>query len=156
MQNDQSIPKCLIFIDKEGNWYHKGAPMVHKPFILDFYRNMFMDEQGRCLIRWDEKLCEVDLEDTPIVVRSVERGAEGERRKAILFLSDETREELDLDSLWIGPDNVLYAKVRQGTMPARFLRPAYYQLMELLEHDEASGTYFIELDGRRKTLLRVP
>ncbi|MBI4772898.1 MAG: DUF1285 domain-containing protein [Deltaproteobacteria bacterium] len=153
MQNVEPIPKCLIFIDKEGNWYHKGAPMVHKPFILDFYRNLFMDEHGRCVIQWDGKLCEVDVEDTPIVVRSVERPSEGERRKVILVLSDETREELDLDSLWIGSENVLYAKVRQGAMPARFLRPAYYQLMKLLQYDETSGTYFIDVDGRRKTLL---
>jgi len=153
MQNVKLIPKCLIYIDKEGNWYHKGAPMIHKPFILDFFRNMFMDEHGRCVIQWDGKLCEVDVEDTPIVVRSVESWSGGEHRKVILVLSDETREELDLDSLWIGPENVLYAKVRQGAMPARFLRPAYYRLMELLECDESSGTYFIELDGRIKTLL---
>ena len=153
MQDEKLLPKCLIFIDKEGNWYHKGAPMVHKPFILDFYRNMSMDEHGRCVIQWDGQFCEVDIEDTPIVVRGVELQSEGEHRKVVLDLSDETREELDLDSLWIGRENILYAKVRQGAMPARFLRPAYYQLMELLEHDEASGTYFIALGGRRKTLL---
>ena len=152
MPDPKPLPKCLIFIDKEGTWYHKGAPMVHKPFILDFYRNMSMDEHGRCVIEWDGKLCEVDVEDTPIVVRSVELRSVGERREVVLILSDETRETLDLDSLRIGEENVLYAKVRQGTMPARFLRPAYYELMKLLEYDEASGTYFIELSGQRKTL----
>ena len=153
MPDPKPLPKCLIFIDKEGTWYHKGAPMVHKPFILDFYRNMSMDEHGRCVIEWDGKLCEVDVEDTPVVVRGVELQSEGELKKAVLVLSDDTREEMDLDSLWIGRENVLYARVRQGTMPARFLRPAYYQLMELLDYDKSSGTYFIELSGRRKTLL---
>jgi len=25
------LPPCLIFIDKEGRWYHKGAEMIGFP-----------------------------------------------------------------------------------------------------------------------------
>jgi hypothetical protein len=46
-----------------------------------------------------------------------------------LVLNDETREALDPSTLRVGADHVLYARVKDGRHDARFLRPAYYELM---------------------------
>ena len=65
------LPPCLIFIDKEGRWYHKGAEMIHRDFIRLFYEHMELDLQGRYVINWQGQRCWVDVEDTAFVVRRV-------------------------------------------------------------------------------------
>jgi hypothetical protein len=60
-------------------------------------------------------------------------------------LSDATEERLDPATLSIGQENVLYCKVK-GEFPARFLRPAYYQLMEALV--ETEDGYAVKIGGR--------
>jgi hypothetical protein len=63
------------------------------------------------------------------------------------------REPLDARSLAIGAGEVLYCRVKAGSEPARFLRPAYYQLADRIAADggefvlqTATGKYPI---GRR-------
>jgi hypothetical protein len=143
------IPPCLIFIDKEGRWYHQGAEMIHREFIQLFYKNMELDSEGRYLINWANKRCYVEVEDTAFVVRSVsyKEGNQHSTAGIELSLSDDTREPLMPDSLCVGRENVLYCKVKSGLFPARFNRAAYYQLAEYIE--EENGDYFLSVNGRR-------
>ena len=53
---------CLIFIDKEGRWYHKGAEMIHREFIRLFYKHMELDPQGRYVINWQGQHCQLPVE----------------------------------------------------------------------------------------------
>jgi hypothetical protein len=146
---DIDLPPCLIFIDKEGRWFHKGAEMVHREFIQLFYENMELDDVGRYIITIGNDRCYVEVEDTPFVIRQV-RFEEGEQEglsRCMLYLSDDTWEMLRPDSLFIGPENVLYTRVKEGAFPARFLRPAYYQLAQNIEEED--GTYVLPLnDGK--------
>ena len=64
-----------------------------------------------------------------------------------LNLSDDTKEALLPDSLFVGKENVLYCKVKSGLFPARFNRAAYYQLAEYIE--EEGKNYFLPLNGRK-------
>jgi hypothetical protein len=146
------IPPCLIFIDKEGRWYHQGAEMIRREFIRLFYQNMELDSEGRYLINWADTRCYVDVEDTAFVVTRVSF-EEGSRRQTTRFqvsLSDDTKEALGPETLWIGKDHVLYCRVKSGAFPARFKRAAYYQLAEYIQ--EEGGVYFLPLNGRRYTL----
>jgi hypothetical protein len=52
MMTENDIPPCLIFIDKEGRWYHRGAEMIHREFIRLFYNNIELDSRGRYVIDW--------------------------------------------------------------------------------------------------------
>ncbi len=126
--------------------------MIHREFVLEFYKHLFRDEQGRYLIRWAGRLCEVDVEDTPLVIRHIEVTKADGKEVVTVYLNDDTEEVLDTDSLWIGKENVLYAMVRQGALPARFLRPAYYSLAGLMEYDESKGDYTITLNGEKHSL----
>ncbi len=147
VEND--LPPCLIFIDKQGRWFHKGAEMIHRDFIQLFYQHMVMDASGRCVIAMGDDRCYVEVEDTPFVIRQVrfeEEDGEGLSR-CMLYLNDDTREILCPDTLYIGLENVLYARVKEGGFPARFLRPAYYQLAQYVE--EENGTYVLPLNGRK-------
>lgn len=151
-QPSESIPPCLIFIDKDGRWYHEGAEMIHREFIRAFYQNMELDSAGRYLIAWGGTRCYVDVEDTAFVVRgvSVEIAPEHRPVRVQLHLSDDTEESLDPDTLHVGKDHVLYCRVKSGAFPARFNRPAYYQLAEFIEEDDRG--YFLPLSGQRHAI----
>ena len=146
---ENDVPPCLIYIDKEGRWFHRGAEMVHREFIRLFYEHMELDASGRCIISWSGDRCYVEVEDTPFVIRQVrfEEGAGKGLCRFILYLNDDTQEVLRADTLSIGAENVLYAMVREGVFPARFLRPAYYQLAQYVEEED--DTYVLPLNGKK-------
>ncbi len=146
---ENDLPPCLIFIDKEGKWYHKGAEMIHREFIRLFYEQMRIDHLGRYVIEWQGTRCYVDVEDTPFVVRSVRFMDGGEESKSgvVLYLSDDSQEDLIPDTVYVGKDDVLYCKVKQKTFPARFSRPAYYQFAEYIEEED--GDFVLILAGKK-------
>ncbi len=125
-----------------------------------FAKNIRRDPStGRYYVRVGEQSAEVVVEDTPYTVRSVtvREGPDGRPEDYILHLNDETQETLAPESLRIGPENVLYCKVKEGAERARFLRAAYYQICAGLEYDETADRYWlpwrdgritIEADGR--------
>jgi hypothetical protein len=49
----------------------------------------------------------------------------------------------------VGEENVLYCKVMEDTIPARFLRPAYYQLAEFIHEDKEDHRFYLLLRGKR-------
>jgi hypothetical protein len=147
------LPPCMIFIDKEGRWYHKGAEMIHRDFIRLFYRNMELDSEGRYVINWNRERCWVEVEDTAFVVRRVvyEDGDRTGNARFVLNLSDDTEEELMPDTIFIGDDNVLYCKVKNRVFPARFNRAAYYQLAGYIE--EENDSYYLALNGSKYYII---
>ena len=87
------------------------------------------------------------MEDTPFVVTDV---VLIEQRESFfnIQLNDETEEPLDLDSLSVGKDNVLYCAVKSGKFKARFLRPSYYRLTEHMLQ-EGEDRFYIPLNGKK-------
>lgn len=144
-----SLSPCLIYIDKEGHWYHKGVEMIRKDFIQLFYQNMSLDSEGRYVINWNDESCYVEVEDTAFMVCSVAyqeaTGAQNDRY--ILLLSDGGKEDLKPDTLFIGQADVLYCRVKENIFPARFKRAAYYQLAQYIEEEDEY--YFLPLNENR-------
>jgi hypothetical protein len=142
----------MIYVDKEGAWFHKGAPIIHRELVLFFYQSLSLDEQGRYILRLKDQVCRLDVEDTPfVVVRTEYMGAEGDGGKEhfLLHLTDDTTEALDPESLSIGAAHVLYCRIRGGRFPARFSRPGYYQLAKYVQEEPRGGGYFLFLNKRR-------
>jgi len=132
-----------IRLDKEGNWYHEGVKITHKLTADLFSRSIKKGEGGGYVLEIGQEWAPVVVEDTPFMVRSVDLTDAG----AVLTLNDGTQEQLDPETLRVGDDNVLYCEVKKGEHPARFLRPAYYQLMKrLVETDDG---YALELGGKK-------
>ncbi|MBW2063980.1 MAG: DUF1285 domain-containing protein [Deltaproteobacteria bacterium] len=152
MGKSEDIPPCMIYIDKEGRWFYEGAEIIRREIILHFYRHMELDPQGRYIIDWNGQRCYLDVEDAPFVVQRAEREERGgpDRYAFVLYLNDDTREELAPESLWVGKDNVLYCRVKDGKFPARFSRPAYYQICEFMIEQE--GAFFLPIDGKKYTI----
>ena len=146
---EDGIPPCLIHIDKEGRWFHKGVEMVRREFVRSFYQQMELDAAGRYIICWAGERCYVDVEDTAFVVRRVSYVSEGSGKggRFMLSLSDDAEEELMPDTLYLGQENVLYCRVKDRAFSARFNRAAYYQLAA---HIEAEGKgYVLPVNGRK-------
>ena len=148
--HEDRMPPCHIRIDKEGRWYHLGVEMVHQDFIKLFYRHMERDQSGRYIIDWAGDRCYVEVEDAPFVVQRADfKGSDqGDRSCFILYLNDDSREALSPESLYLGEKVVLYCMVKEGRFPARFNRPAYYQIGAYVEED-TMGRFYLPLNGER-------
>ena len=151
-KNQENIPSCMIYVDKEGAWFHKGVPIVHQGFLQLFYQSLRLDEQGRYIIRFRNQTCFLDVEDTPFVILRVtfepRRGVE-DKDRFVLHLVDGTQETLDPRTLNVGDDHVLYCQVRDGYFRARFSRPSYYQLAQHVIEDSASGRFYLSMNGKQ-------
>ncbi len=146
-----AVPPCNIRVDKEGVWYYKGAEMFRREIVDLFYEHLLFDEAlGKYVIALKSDRCFIEVDDTPYVVRSVYRnGSRDEGNESLeVLLNTRKREPLDPSSLRTGDENVLYCTVREGRFPARFSRPAYYQIAQWIEYDEDRDAYFIFLNGK--------
>ena len=140
-----------IKIDKEGIWYYRGAHMFRKEILSIFFENLKIDESGKYLIELGEEICYLDVEDTALVVMLVDKKKlDGDTSDQIYVqLTDDSWEKLDLCTLYVGKDNVLYCAVKNKTFPARFSRTSYYQLAEFIEQEEEENGFFISLNNEK-------
>jgi hypothetical protein len=142
--------QAIISIDKEGNWFYQGQQIVNRQVYLLFSQNLERDASGRYILRIGEETCPIAVEDTPFVVTDIAFVSQGGPAKEIftIRLNDETEEALNLDTLQVGKDNVLYCAVKEGKFRARFLRPSYYRLAEHIVQ-EAEDRFYIPLNGKK-------
>lgn len=140
-----AIGSGTITFGKDGLWYSDGELIPNRAIRRLFSRTLQVLPDGRARLELGEDKAWVIIEDTPWVVSHVE----GDPVTGfVLLLNDETREPLDADTLRVGPAEVLYCRVKGGAHPARFLRPAYYELMRHLETD-SGGAPVLPVGARR-------
>ena len=139
------LPPCLIQVNAEGELSHHGAPLIHPGILELIYQSVHL-EDGVYLLRVGQQSCQLEVEDTFFVVR----GAQAHGGQVLLTLNDGSSEPLDPASLWIGPQEVLYCRVKAGAFPARFLRQAYYQIAQLIVED--GDGFALALGGQRYPL----
>ena len=140
-----------ISFRRDGNWYSDDERIDNPRIALLFSRSIRRNADAGYVLQLAEEWAPITVEDTPWVIKSLEGDA---RNGFTLVLNDEEREPLDPASLEIGPDNVMYARVKGGEYRARFLRSAYYHLSDCLEGDEHSG-FFLKIRNRRYPLERA-
>lgn len=124
-----AIQATTIRFGRDGNWY-AGDELISNARIADlFSRHVVRDPAGGYMIRMGDERAHIIVDDTPYAVRGVARAPEGH---LVIELNDGSVEPLDLSTLQVASDAVLYCQVKNGAEPARFLRPAYYQLASYL------------------------
>ncbi len=140
---------CGIKVDIEGNWFYEGRPIIRKDIIEIFYQGLEFDPVKREFwINWRGNRCRLDVEDTPYVITRVDKISEGSQEKILISFKHLNKQEaLNPSTLHIKKDNVLYCFIKDGPVPARFSRPAYYQLAEWIEQDDKG--FFISLNGEK-------
>jgi hypothetical protein len=160
-KNEPTLPRaedallpCGIVIDREGDWYYQGSSMHRADIVSHLCQHLGRDDSsGLYVIQMGKQRCYLEVEDTPLVITGVlpTEEREGDKPEQLLLAMKhlETHESLDPESLWIGEQNVLYCKVMEGGIPARFLRPAYYQLAEFIHEDSEQNRFYLSLGGKR-------
>lgn len=124
--------------------------MFRREFVNFFYQHLRRDAAGRYVIELPNDRCYVEVEDTAYFVKAVypQRDGDGVVNNFRIYLCDDTLEDLNPETLYIGAENILYCQVRGGTFPARFTRAAYYQLAMHIEYDEARNVFHLPVNGR--------
>jgi len=143
-KRDKFLPR--IYIDKEGNWYQDGIPILHRWTYLYNNKLLRRDEEGRYYVDEGSGRVYVYAEDTPFVVKMIDKRQDG----FFIILNDETEEKLDFKSLWMNDENIPYTRVKNGEFEARFSRPAYYEFTKYLKQE--GDKFYIELDGNKYDL----
>jgi hypothetical protein len=136
-----------LVLDKELRWFHDGEPVQHPRIIDLFNESLVPTDDGRFQLRIGEDWAYVTVEGAAYRVTGIDAG------ETLLFLrlSDKTGEPLKPETLSLGEDGVLTARVKAGRATARFSRQAQVALGALLE-DSPEGP-LLRLGGAR---LSVP
>jgi hypothetical protein len=141
-------------IDKDGRWFFQGEEITHRKTYLLYCRSLTRDDAGRIVLRVGREECQVEVEDAPFVVTTLEfvSARPGEEEGIWITLNDETREKLAPETLRIGPGNIPYCKVRNGLFEARFSRNAYQVLLPHIQPDERENQFFLSLNKKKYPL----
>lgn len=140
-----TLPRLRI--DREGAWFAEDGEVTHPGILANLRQNLRVDQDGHFLQIGPLRV-PVEVEDAPFVVVRVER----EEPELVLTLNDLTREALRPETLGMGPAQVPYCRVKDGRFGARFSRPATYQLLQLVEYDEHTGSGTLVLGDSRYPL----
>lgn len=152
--SERQLLPCGIFIDREGDWYYRGSPMERADIVSHLCQHLRREESsGQYIIQMGRQRCYLEVEDTPLVVSRVflqEKTKEKGQEELNLSIKHLTiNQPLNPTTLWVGKENVLYCRVMENTIPARFLRPAYYQLAEFIHEDKEEHRFYLFLNGER-------
>ena len=152
MLDNEDIPPCMIHVDKDGNWFHKGAPIIHRDLLVLFYQSLDVDEHGHYFIKFKDQVCRLDVEDTPYVIQAIDfvhGTTPGEKDRFVLHLIDNSKEDLVAGTLSVGPDHVPYCMIKGGKFKARFSRASYYQMASFIQEDQETGRYYLALNEKK-------
>ncbi len=146
------LSPCSIHIDKEGAWFYEGNEITRRDILEHFMASLRRTENGGYIIQVGANSCPVDVMDTPFVVVRVDRvrsQSSGAEEILLSIRNVSGFEALNPETLRVGKDNVMYCEVFNRAFPARFSRPAYYQLAEWIMEDPDTGQFYLELNGKR-------
>jgi hypothetical protein len=130
-------------LDRGGTFWHDGSAVTHPRLRQALLRWLDVREDGRDIIRLDEKrYAYVDIEDAHVRARS----AHWDGDRAMILWDDDREEELDYGSLGQAPDHALYAAVR-GKLRGRIAGHAYHAIAERIA-EAADGGFVLEAAGR--------
>lgn len=149
-----AIGGYTISFRKDGRWYADDEPIANPQIARLFSQHVRGDGKGGWVIDLGIDCQPVVIEDTALVITSVDGDTAGGFR---VHANDGIVEELDCSTLASGPDNVLYCDLDRGdrgTIRARFLRGPYYVLSNLMQIDECSGEAVLQCRGRSHVVAR--
>lgn len=126
----ERLRRSGIRIDREGEFQHEGQPVRHEGLRQALFRWLDRLEDGRIVLRLDERrFAFVDVDDTPLVARAARVAGD----EVLLALSDGSEERLDPGTLTIDQAGVLRCRVREGRLEARLANSAAVVLGDLIE-----------------------
>lgn len=144
-----------ISFRRDGRWYADDEPIANPRIARLFSEHVQSDGSGGWVVDLGIDRQPVTIEDTALVVTSIEGDSE---RGFRVTANDGVASDLDCASLEIGRDNAVYCELDRGArggIRARFLRSPYYVLASFLEiADDGSGEANVLCRGRRHRLRK--
>jgi len=136
------------FIDGDGDWWCDGW-LVEDPELRAYLSAGLFRDRGRTWVRCENEVHPVTFEITPLFVRDVDidLDTDGHPTAVRVRLHDERIEPLRLETLRVDDRDRLFCDAGDTRLPALFFRPAYYQLMQHLGHDDSG--FYLPVGGRR-------
>jgi hypothetical protein len=136
-------------IDRDGAWRHEGVEVTHPGVLRNLFANLRSDGEDYYL-QVGSRRVPVQVDDTAfVVVRAASDDLPG---TVEAYLTDGSREPLDLETLVLSRRGVPYCRVKNGRFPARLSVAAWLQLADKIELDPASGAPVLILGSRRMVL----
>jgi hypothetical protein len=121
--------ESTIVLDRLGRFFHDGDPVEHKGLHHGFATWIARHpDDGRFILENGYDWCYFTVEDTPYFIRSVRL----QQNDLVVELFDGTEESLALDTLHVGDDEVLRARVKGDQFDARFTREAQLMIAPFL------------------------
>ena len=124
-----------IRVTKDGRWFHEGGEINRKP-LLRLFASLVKQEGNEFFLVTPVEKWRIKVEDTPLHVISLvgesDAGVSAILSNGQIELLDD-RSEIALTRL--DGNDIPVLTTAQG-LPARFLRSAYYQLLEMGELTE--------------------
>ncbi|HYI43136.1 MAG TPA: DUF1285 domain-containing protein, partial [Sphingomicrobium sp.] len=132
-------------IDRDGTWYHEGAPIRRPAMVRLFSTVLRREPDGRHMLVTPVEKLEIDVESAAF--RAVEMTTEGQCKSRTVALKLDSG-----DALVVGPEHPLSVGDAGGLSPrvavrhgleAELARPVYYELAEiaLAEGQEPPGVW---------------
>ncbi len=146
---DDSVPILMSMDGKlvftaEGQWLHDGVPVTHEKIRDYFSRGLRRSvEHGGYVIEAGGRCVAVEVEDTPVVVRTLETSA----WPWLALLSGGIEEPFDAGTLEVSREGVFYCRVNSGAESARLLRPAWQALLPYVFETAGGGFEFRHADA---------
>jgi hypothetical protein len=121
----EKLRQSGIRLDGDGRFWHDGGEVTHHGLRAALWRWLDRNPDGRWVLRLDEhRFVYLDVEDVPFVVRS----ARWQGDRVIARLSDDSEEELDCGTLYLGASGRPYCTVKNGRFAARVSTAAWSTL----------------------------
>lgn len=139
-----SPPPVDLLLDRDGRWFHEGQPVLHPGLVSVLNRHLVISEDHRVEVRVGHEVARVTVEELPYVVVSAAVEPDGLR----LRLNDESEERIPFHDLALVGDDALYAAVKSGRYPARFLRTPYVKVASAFE-EAGDGHYALPVGDVR-------
>lgn len=147
--------KYYYFLDKEGRIWHEGTEITDPRFAYLVHRDMQKVESGY-LVKCQGEDCYFQVEDVPYVVQDValHKNERCSLRQIDLIFPGGYTEVLDVSTLYVSDQNVLYGKVRSGKFDARFTLKSFFHLAPFIEQDPSGRDYSIEVAGKKYIIIQ--
>jgi hypothetical protein len=126
-----------IVLDERGRFWN-GPYLIEHAAMTSAFASWIRrhPDDGRYILTNGYDWTYFTVKETPFFVRRVLPQADG---TLVIELSDGTSEPLDPGGISVSQDGVLYARVKNGQYPARFLSRAQAQMVDFVEEDARGG-----------------
>ena len=134
-----------IRVDREGRFWYRESPVENEKVQALFARSISVREDGRVILTVGKQWCYVAVDDTPNVIAGVVMDSSGTFN---LRLNNGEVCGLELSSLFLSEEGLLYCRLRGNPTLVRFSRNAFHTFADGWLVELPQGGLGVSVDGQ--------